>query len=136
MTVSLFDMGSNPEKFTDLAACTCPHILEQESFLDQDSFLERFEEKQLSSGDLECGVCQESSSNGSVSGQNLWMCLHPDCLQIFCSDTTPSHSLLHYTNDQRHTVHLNTDTLRVWCHECEVEIIIGDEDTYDPYRWV
>ncbi|KAF6206640.1 hypothetical protein GE061_017876 [Apolygus lucorum] len=125
-------IGPNSDKFSELTTCSCPHILE----LDQESLVQTQEhfEEQITSTDLECEVCLETMPKENINSQNLWMCLQPECLQVTCSDTIPSHSLQHYKNHTKHAVHLNINSLRVWCHECEVDIIISDEEPYDYHN--
>lgn len=104
----------------------CPHFatLSRERFADENSPpFANIRDKNIP---LECTICERRA-------QHLWLCLHSQCLMVFCSDVAPNHVICHYKKDSSHCVHMNLNNFRLWCHECEAEIVIGLEEEEEPH---
>ena len=64
--------------------------------------------------------CQECQTEGV----NFWICLHPDCHFVGCSDAQggQDHSTRHNENNPNHPIQRNLTTIRAWCFQCNREI--------------
>ena len=60
-----------------------------------------------------CQECQEE-------GVNFWICLHPDCHFVGCSDAQggQDHSTKHNEDHPDHPIQMNLTTVRAWCFQC------------------
>ena len=67
--------------------------------------------------------CQMCGSNGP----NLWVCV-TDCCDLFtgCGEGKSDHSTQHFQLNRNHRLTLNSTTFRIWCYECQTEIIIDN----------
>lgn len=102
-----------------LGIVSCPHI----AAVDYSKFQQQYCSDEIEHRNrihLECYVCERS-------GQYVWMCLHNDCLKVFCSEVPPNHVLSHYKRDSSHCLYLNLSNFRIWCHECNSEITLKSE---------
>lgn len=102
-----------------LGTVSCPHI----AAVDYTKFQEQYcsdEVEHRNRIHLECYICERT-------GHYVWMCLNNDCLKVFCSEVPPNHVLAHYKKDSAHCLFLNLSSLRIWCHECNSEIILKSE---------
>lgn len=93
-----------------LVARNCPHIAKHGDL----SILENLvtQKDKLT----KCNDCENE-------GPNLWLCLFPDCRWVGCSTTHLDHSITHNKNFPNHCAHMNLSTERIWCYNCEQEVI-------------
>ncbi|KAK9510910.1 hypothetical protein O3M35_005587 [Rhynocoris fuscipes] len=107
-----------------MAEINCPHFasLSRERFADENSpTFANIRDKNIP---LECAVCRRRA-------QHIWLCLNTQCLMVLCSDISSNHLINHYKKDPSHCVYMNLSNLRLWCYECETEIVIGVEEEED-----
>ena len=72
-----------------------------------------------------CQVC-------GARGPNLWVCVTDSCnLFTGCGEGVSDHSTQHFQLNPSHRLTLNSTTFRLWCYECQSEIIIDQTNRAD-----
>ncbi|XP_054162873.1 ubiquitin carboxyl-terminal hydrolase 33-like [Oppia nitens] len=88
----------------------CPHRQQLSHFTPQDILVRN-----------SCHVCRQS-------GPNLWVCVSRGChLFTGCGEAVADHSTDHYRQNPDHRLTLNSSTFRIWCYECQKEVIVDDD---------
>lgn len=57
-------------------------------------------------------------------GPNLWVCLHPECMYVGCSQTNYDHSTSHNYALPSHAFYVNTSTHKIWCYVCNRDVVV------------
>ncbi|XP_063424439.1 ubiquitin carboxyl-terminal hydrolase 20-like [Mytilus trossulus] len=86
----------------------CPHVVSVDSVTWE-------ELRTKSKTQQECFTC-------GVKVSNLWLCLVGACQHIGCGESSKDHSSAH-AKDKKHSLTINLSSMRVWCYECETEVL-------------
>lgn len=92
----------------------CPHVTQLANF-SADDIISR----------AACQVC-------GACGPNLWVCVTDSCnLFTGCGEGVSDHSTQHFQLNPSHRLTLNSTTFRLWCYECQTEILIENNNRAD-----
>ena len=94
----------------------CPHISSKTVGFLTSSDLDRL------TSVLKCDVCQSAASS-----HNLWLCVHPECFMLGCSEGR-DHSTSHNAANPGHVIQLNVDSNKLWCYDCQDEVIVAKSE--------